>query len=430
VTFGAACAPTEGTATAVDSQPEAAAKPAAVEPWAISDGAKAAAATGEWPRFRGPNRDGISGEAGFSKTWPEEGPKEIWRVPLGGGFSGISVAGGSLFTQYSREGAEWLGAFDPATGKETWRLRMDSLYTNRFGNGPRSTPTVDGEVVYSLSAKGKLYAVDAASGKARWTKDLIEEFGARIPQWGISVTPLIEGELLLVDAGGTRGRSIVALNKSTGETAWTTGEDNPGYSTPIVFTVDGVRQAVFFTASKILAVAPADGKILWEKPWKTSYDINAATPIFVAPNRLFVSSGYDTGSELLEIRRKGEGFEVAEVWQIRTMKNQFSSSVRVGNAIFGFDNKILKAIDLATGKDLWRQRGFSHGSLFYADDHLVLLGEEGRLGVAKASPESYQEISSIQVFNGKSWTVPTLAGDRLYLRDENEMISLDLSSKP
>ncbi|MCH9649928.1 MAG: PQQ-binding-like beta-propeller repeat protein [Deltaproteobacteria bacterium] len=383
---------------------------------------------GEWPQFRGPNRDGISAEKGLLESWPAEGPKEIWRAPVGEGFSGISISGGRAFTMFNRQEAEWLVAFDAATGRELWELRIDSPYTNRFGDGPRSTPTVDGDTVFALGAQGKLFAAEAATGKTIWSRDLVKEFGAGIPTWGISTAPLVDGKLLLLDVGGNSGQSLVALDKTNGKKVWASGKDLAGYSAPIVFDVAGTRQAVFFTGSKLTAVAPLNGEVLWSRSWKTDYDINAAAPIFVPPNRLFISSGYDVGAALFELVSSKNGWEAVEVWKGRNLKNQFSSSVRVGGQIYGFDDSTLKAIDLETGEDLWRHRGFGHGSLIYADGSLIILGEKGKLVLAEATGEAYREKASWQAFSGKCWTLPTLVDGRLFLRDEKEMISLRVAS--
>jgi outer membrane protein assembly factor BamB len=424
----AACGGQEASVQATAPEKAEATAPAVSTPWQISEAALAAARDGEWSQFRGAQREGISGETGLLAPWPAGGPKVRWRVPLGEGYSGISVAAGRVLTQYQKDSAQWLGAFAVADGKPLWKLRLDGAYSNSFGDGPRSTPTVDGSVVYALSALGKLYAVEAASGKVLWTKDLVQEVGARVPEWGVSTSPLVEGDLLLVDAGGTQGRSVIALNKATGEKVWAAGDDGAGYSAPIAFTAGGQRQAVFFTAKQLISVDPASGQVLWTYPWKTSYDVNAATPIFIPPSRLFVSSGYDTGAALLELRPGGRGLKAEQVWKSRGLKNQFSSSVRVGPAIYGFDNKTLKAVDLATGEDLWRERGFDHGSLIYADGHLVILSERGRLALVEASATAFQEKGAVQIFEGKCWTAPSLAGGSLYLRDEKELVSLDLKA--
>ncbi len=387
-----------------------------------------AAVTGEWPQFRGPNRDGVSSQKGLLESWPKKGPQELWRVDVGSGFSGISVSGGRAFTMFNRDGGEWLVAFDAASGKELWQLRTDSAFTNSFGDGPRSTPTVDGSTVFAFGANAKLFAADVATGEVRWQRDLVKDFGARIPTWGVATAPLVEGDLLLLDVGGRAGASLLAFNKGSGEEVWSVGDDLAGYSAPIAFTVGETRQVVFFTGRNVTAISPADGRVLWSEAWKTDYDINAAAPIFIAPNRLFISSGYDVGAALFELSSVEGVWKASEVWRGRNMKNQFSSSVRVGEVLFGFDDSTLKAIDLATGKDLWRHRGLGHGSLIYADGSLIVLGDKGDLVLVEASGKAYEEKAAVQIFDGKCWTTPALVDGRLFLRDEKEMISLRVAS--
>jgi outer membrane protein assembly factor BamB len=188
-----------------------------------------------------------------------------------------------------------------------------------------------------------------------------------------------------------------------------------------------VRQILFFTAASVLGVRPADGTELWRIPWKTSYDVNAAMPVFVAPDRFFVSSGYDVGGAVYRIAVDGQRVEVEQMWKNREMKNQFSSSVLVDGNLYGFDDKTLKCIDAATGERRWAQRGLGHGSLTYADGNLIVLGDRGTLVLVEAKPDAYREKSRTKVFETKTWTVPTLAGGRLYLRDQNELVSLDVA---
>jgi outer membrane protein assembly factor BamB len=247
-----------------------------------------------------------------------------------------------------------------------------------------------------------------------------------MPQWGISTSPLVEGDLLLIDVGGRPGAALVALAKGTGLAKWTTEEDQPGYSAPIAVTIAGKRQIVFFTGSRLLGVAPDDGKTLWEVRWRTSYDVNAATPIFIPPDKVFVASGYDTGSGLFRIAVDGAGLRADQLWRSPGMKNQFSSSIHHQGTLYGFDNAILKAVDAASGEERWKARGFGHGSLTMADGHLFVLGDRGKLALVEATPAEYREKGGFQVVEGKCWTVPTLADGRLYVRNEREVVALDV----
>jgi len=381
----------------------------------------------DWPQFRGPRNDGISGEAGLSKSWPEGGPPELWRVELGEGFSGISIVGGRAFTMFAVAKDEFVVCLDASTGKEIWRSRADDKWKDRFGNGPRSTPTVAGKTVFALSARGTLVALSVEDGKRLWVKDLAEEYDAKPPRWGFSGSPLVEGRALLVDVGGKEAGSVVAFDTATGKEIWRAQEDKAGYSTPLAVTIAGKRQVVFFTGTGVVSLAPADGSLLWRMPWKTSYDVNAATPVYIAPDKIFISSGYDVGGAVIRVKSSESGFEVEDTWKSREMKNKFSSSVLHGAHLYGFDESTLKCIDAGTGEMRWQARGLGHGSLFYADGHLVVLGDKGTLVLVEATPEEYREKARTQPFKGKTWTVPTLSDGRLYLRDEKEMIALDIS---
>lgn len=385
---------------------------------------------GDWPQFRGPNRDGVSTESGLAWQWADRGPRIVWRIPLGGGFSAISVAHGRLFTMFSSKGDEVLGAFDAESGSEIWRRRVDSAYRNSFGGGPRSTPTVDGSVVYAMGAQGVLLAVDASTGQRVWNRDLKVDFSAQVPEWGVASSPVVDGDLLLIDVGGRDGYSVVALNKHDGDLVWHSQSDLPGYSSPIVVSVAGHRQAVFLTGTRAVGLDVANGSLLWSLAWKTRYDVNAATPILVGPDQILLSSGYGVGAALIQLRPAGETVSLQEIWRSRRMKNQFSSSVVVGDTLYGFDNTILKSIRLADGEENWLARGFGHGSLFSVDRRLVVLGEQGRLAVVKASPDEFEELASTQLFSGKAWTVPTVSNGRLYARDENELLAISLTDEP
>lgn len=378
-------------------------------------------AAADWPQFRGPNRDGISPEPAVLKSWPASGPKVLWKAPLGEGYSQVVSAKGRLYTLAQQGEDQVAVAFDGATGKQLWRSRIDREYNDGQGDGPRSTPTVDGELVYALSAHGKLAALRTGNGQVAWQHDLRAEYGANPPQWGVSTSPLVEGNLLIVNVGGSGNKSIVAFDKTNGKPVWTSQGDGAGYSAPIAITVRGVRQVIVFTADAILSISPKDGRLFWRSGWKTDYDVNAATPIFLAPDKLFVSSGYGTGSALLQINRSN----VTEVWRSRGMKNQFSSSVLHDGVLYGFDDATFKAIDAATGKERWKQRGFGHGSLILAGGHLIVLSDRGKLALVQATPEAYRELGNAQVLEGKCWTSPSLADGRLYVRNEEQLIAYD-----
>jgi outer membrane protein assembly factor BamB len=381
----------------------------------------------DWPQYRGIHQDGRSAETDLLTSWPDSGPREIWRFELGDGYSGMAVAGGRVFTLFGSSGDELAIALDAATGKELWRMRLDSNRSDDQGSGPRSTPVADGELVYALGARGKLFALSASSGEVAWKLDLVSEFGARVPRWGVSVSPLVEGDLLLLDVGGKPGYSLVALDKKTGEVRWHSETDKPGYSTPVGVTVDGVRQILFFTGSSLVSVSPEDGSVYWRHPWKTSYDVNAAMPVFVSPDKVFISTSYDKGATLLQMKVADGDVQIDEIWRDRVMKNHFNSSVLVGDHLYGFDDGTLKCIEAATGEEIWAKRGFSKGSLLYADGGLIVLGERGQLASVEATPAGYRERASFQLFKTRTWTMPSLSEGRLFVRDQGNLVALALN---
>ena len=385
-------------------------------------------ARAEWPQWLGPDRTGISTETGFLKTWPKNGPEVLWKKNLGAGFSGISVADGHVFTMFAEGDDEFVVCLNEESGDEIWRFRTGGMFEEwQGGDGPRSQPTVDGERVYVLGAGGRLFALKVANGDTIWTVDLVDGLGSRFPRFGFSTSPLVEGDLLFLEAA-TRDGTFLALRRNDGKVAWASQNDVASYSSPIALDLAGARQVVYFSGDAVVGLSPVDGSLFWRYPWKTSYDLNIATPIFVPPNQIFISSGYDHGAALLRIEAASDGFSVTRVWESRRMKNHFGTSMLVGDYIYGFDNAILKCIEARTGKEQWKHRGYGKGALIYADGHLILLSDNGRLALAMATPDGFVEKAGAQVLSGRSWTMPTLANGRVFVRDMRKIVCLDLRS--
>jgi outer membrane protein assembly factor BamB len=380
----------------------------------------------DWPSYRGADGTGRSAETDLLVTWPLGKPEELWRIDIGGGYSGIAIQSDRAFTQFGRGGDEIAAAFDVANGKEIWRAIVGKDRPDGQGGGPRSTPTADGDLVFVVGAYGNLRAFEVADGTPVWSHDLVADFGARIPQWGVSASPVVAGDLLLIEAGGRSNHALLGLDKATGAVRWHARSDKPGYSTPIVVTIAGREQAVFFTADGLVSTALADGRPLWEFGWKTSYGVSAAMPVFVPPDKIFISTGYGKGAVLLKVSAAEAGLEVEEIWRSAVMQNHFNSSVLVDGYLYGFDNATLKCIEAASGQETWAKRGFGKGSLLYADGHLLVLSERGVLLSIEAAPEEYRETGRVQILNGKTWTMPSLANGRLFLRDEGEMVAVSL----
>ncbi|HSF39154.1 MAG TPA: PQQ-binding-like beta-propeller repeat protein [Thermoanaerobaculia bacterium] len=383
------------------------------------------ALAGDWPRFRGAKQDGISPETGLPRSWPEGGPRVVWKRAIGEGYSGVSVASGRLYTQDSDEKTEFVLALDAATGKEIWRVPIGDKLVDPMGNGPRGTPTVDGGTIYALGSMGRLAALQAADGGTIWTVELVQAFGAKRPTWGYSGSPLIDGDLLVLEVGGTEKRGIVAFEKATGKVRWGAKEGDAAYSTPVLMTIGGIRQYVTSRRAgpETVSLLP-DGTLHWTHPGPPTV---VTSPLFIPPDKVYVSAGDDGGAVLFRVKTEGGKATTEELWKTRGMKNHFHNAVLVGEHLYGFDNATFKCISVATGEPAWAQRGLGKGSLLAtADGLLIVLSDRGKLLLVEATPESYKELASVQAMEGKSWTSPTLANGKVYLRDEDEMIALDL----
>lgn len=402
--------------------------PAAGNTPAVTKAPAAKLLPGNWRQWRGPRADGISPEK-ILLDWPDNGPQQLWQKAPGTGFSGISVDGGKLYTMYADGSDEYLSCMDVLSGEEVWRQRTGAHYRDRQGgDGPRTTPVIEGDRVVTMSAYGTLYAFNKKDGSLIWKKDLPAEFGARMPRWGFSATPLIDKGLVLLDVGGRSGYSAMAFKLSDGSVAWHGGNDNPGYSSPVTVATGGVEQALFFTGTKLTAVSAKNGKVLWEYPWRTSYYVNVATPIILPGDRVFISSNYDYGAAVLQMTANGSQVSVKPLWENKSMRNHMATSIFYNGYVYGFDNGTLACVDVESGETQWKKRGFGKGTLVLADGHLVVLGERGQLVLAKAEPNAYREVANAgQVINGRCWTVPTIAGGKLFLRSLKEIVCLDIS---
>lgn len=386
-----------------------------------------AQSAGNWPQWRGPNRDGISKETGLLKQWPAEGPPLAWKATgAGRGYSSFAIYNGKLYTMGLRGDREFVVAFDVATGKEAWATAHGSAFRNDRGDGPRGTPTVDGDRVYALGGNGDLSALDARTGKIVWSKNILEEFGGSNIVWGISESPLVLGNKLLVNAGGP-GASIVALNKANGSVIWKSQSDKAGYSSAIPVEINGVTQVVFFTGQRAVGLDSKDGRLLWEYERPSNRTANAATPI-VRANRIFISSDYGTGGGVVEIKPDNRA---EEIYFTKDMKNHHSSSVLVGDYLYGFSASILTAMKFDTGELAWRDRSVGKGSLVYADGHLYLLSENGVVGLVEATPTGYKEKGRFRIQQDSlpTWAHPVVAGGKLYLRDQDTIYAYDVREK-
>ncbi len=381
----------------------------------------------DWPQWRGPNRDGLSAEKGLLKAWPAGGPPLAWQAKgAGEGYSSFAVSQGRLYTLGARGDAEYVIAFDAASGKQLWERQHGRRFSNDRGDGPRATPTIEGDRVYAYGASGDLSVLDAATGEPYWTINLLKQFRGSNIQWGLSESPLVLNDRILVNAGGT----IVALRKTDGSAIWKTGGDEAGYSSAVGQKVGNVNQAIFFTSAKAIGVDIDSGRQLWSYGQVANDVANIATPI-VRGNHVFLSSDYGTGSALLELTPSGNSVRAREVYFTRQMKNHHATSVLVGDHLYGFDSAILTALKFDTGEVAWQNRSVGKGSLVFADDRLYLYSEGGVVGLAEASPTGYREHGRFEIKSGRlpTWSHPVVSGGKLFLRDQDNLFAYDVRAK-
>jgi outer membrane protein assembly factor BamB len=385
----------------------------------------------EWFQWRGPNRDGISAETGLLQDWPKLGPPQVWKITgVGNGYSSFSTSGGRLYTLGARSGSEFVIAIDRATGKKVWETLNGRRYENDRGDGPRSTPTVEGDRLYVLGGSGDLTCLENATGKKIWSINLVQKFGGVNPYWGYSESPLIVGDRIIVNAGGRRA-SIVAVSKADGSTLWQQHNDAAGYSSPVLMRTGSLNQVIFFTDSHTLAVDPRDGRLLWTYNKANNGTANVATPI-VRGTRVFVSSDYGTGAALLEVRAAGNLATANEVYFTREMRNHHASSVLVGDHVYGFSSSILTALKFDTGEMAWRDRSVGKGSLIFADSRLYLYSEDGVVGLAEANPAGYREHGRFtlgQQSGLPTWSHPIVAAGLLIIRDQDAVYAYNVRAR-
>lgn len=380
----------------------------------------------DWPQWRGIHRDGMSPETGLLKSWPEGGPKQIWKATgLGEGFSSFAVVKGRIYTQGQRENQEYVMAYDAATGKKLWETAAGSAFRERRGHGPRGTPTVDGTVLYALSADGTLVCLNLADGKQVWSQNIVERYKGEVPHWGISESPLVDGNRVIVTPGGSDG-TLVALDKRNGNPLWKSkGSDGAAYSSPIIVDSGGLKQYVTLTSGGAVGVAASTGEMLWRYDKVANRTANIATPLF-AKDHIFVSTDYGTGCALLKVAATTG--KTTEVYFNREMKNHYSSSVLVGGHLYGFSSTVLTAMNFLTGDVSWRDRTVGKGSVTFADGMLYVFSERGQVALVEAAPDAYKEKGRFSIPAGEfnTWTPPVIANGRLYLREQDNLYSFDI----
>lgn len=383
--------------------------------------------SGSWPQFLGPGRNGRLPDVHLARDWSANPPREIWRREIGAGWASFAVVGNIAVTLEQRGSEELVVAYDLRTGEVVWVHADETRYEGSLGGvGPRTTPTVDGDRVFTLGATGILNALELTTGRPIWSRNVVEENDAVAPEWGKSCSPLVVDGLVVVSAGGGDGRSLVAYDRESGELAWSGGDDRSGYASPLVATLGGVRQIVILNAASVVGHHPATGAVLWQRPWPAGQP-NVAQPLPLDGDRLLVSSGYGVGAEMLSIGPGAAGeLEVELVWKSPRLKAKFAHYLEFEGHVYGLDDGVMVCLDPATGERCWKRGRYGHGQMLLVGDLLLVQSERGELVLVEPNPEELTELARFPVIDGKTWNVHTLAGRYLLMRNEREAVMLEM----
>ena len=426
----------------------------------------------DWPNFRGPDYNGVSGESNLSFDWPADGPEILWKAEIGTGYSSMAVSDGKVYAmgntgippveeeeeeededdedeedideeeededededEEEDEGPKWatmspegnfdiVYCFNASTGEKIWQYKYPApLVPYGYEGGPSATPTVDSGRVYTLSKNGILLCLNAKTGEEIWQKNLIKEYDIKIAMWGLAGSALIVDDMVIVNAA----EKGMAFNKYDGSLIWKNGTGPTGYATPVPYTFNGKKCIALFGSKYMYGLDTSTGEELWSVPWETMYDENNPDPI-ISDDKIFICTGIGTGCALFDIREN----KLTQIWKNKKMQNYLNGSVLYKGYIYGPDNTSLTCMDFKTGDVVWAQKGFGWASLIIADDKLIFMNDKGKLFIAEASDEGYKEIASAQIMSTKrSWTLPVLANGRIYARNSvGELVCVNISSK-
>jgi outer membrane protein assembly factor BamB len=384
----------------------------------------------DWPQFLGPDRNGVSHETGLLTSWPEKGPPILWEKSIGEGYSGPIVAGNKLILFHRLGNEEVVECLEADTGKKLWKYSYPTEYADDFGkgNGPRATPLIAGERVYTLGADGELLGLDLLNGKKIWHHHLMKEYELAENFFGIGTSPLVEGELLLVNVGPAGG-GVLAFHKETGKEVWKSKCESASYSSPVAVTIDGTRHVFFFTMYGLVSVDPKTGAIRFRKPWRSRQrsSVTAASPL-VVNDQVFISASYGTGAVLLRVQKNG----AEEIWKSdEVMSNHYNTCIYHDGFLYGCDGRQeqraqLRCVEWATGKVRWTKEGFGCANMILAEGKLITLSENGDLMLLEANPDDYKELARFHVLDKPCRAPLALANGRLYARNDHKLLCWNL----
>ena len=381
------------------------------------------------PQFFGPAREGVIHGAHLEPDWTTHAPKQLWRQPCGPAWSAFAVVNGRAFTQEQQGEDELVTSYEVLTGRRIWaHTNHVRFFQWQGGEGPRATPTVNQGQVFAYGATGILDCLDAETGQKVWSRDVLGENHLSNLTWGVSCSPLVYDDFVVVSGGGNNGPTILAYQRKTGEPLWHSGTDKASYTSPVLATLAGKKVVISANAASLTAHDATTGKLLLDQPWSTDKWPKASQPVVLDEDRVFLSAGYGVGCVMYKVKAKEDGMLAAtELWKNLRMKAQFNSiSVRAGY-LYGLDDGLLACVDIATGERKWKDGHYGSGQTLLVDDLMIVQTEPGAVVLAAAKPEAFVELGSIPALSVKTWNHPTLAGRYLLVRNSEEMACYELA---
>ncbi len=379
---------------------------------------------GDWPEFRGPNRDSRLTGVRIATDWKANTPREVWRHRVGPGWSSFAVVGTHLYTQEQRGEDEVVVCYDTNTGNELWSHKDTARFTEAIaGPGPRATPTFHEGKLYALGAAGRLNCLDPATGRVLWTRDLVADSEAKVPTWGFASSPLVAQGVVTVFAGGPEGKSILGYHATTGELAWSAGKGELSYCSTQRARLGEVEQILIATEAGLTAFEPAHGQVLWQHDWPMEGMARIVQPAVLDGSDVLIGTGFNYGTRRVRVSRESDGWTTQEIWTSHAIKPYYNDHVVHQGHFYGFDGPFLTCVSLEDGKGKWRARGYGNGQvLLLADQGLLLvLSEKGEVALVEASPEGHKQLGKFQAIEGKTWNHPVIAHGKLFVRNGEEM---------
>jgi outer membrane protein assembly factor BamB len=394
-------------------------------------------AAAQWPQWGGADRDFKIDSEPLAETWPDAGPKQLWKRRLGDGFASIAVGADRLYTMYRTDTSEFSVALEARTGNTIWEVKQDSPFTDtmaEWGPGPHVTPLVTGDLVITIGTNGVMHAIHKNSGEVAWKHDLPAEFGIEIRARGYACNPIAYDDMVVIQGGAfeKKGLAVLAFDRETGSLRYKTGDFGPSYASPLLIRFNDQDQLLALMVSELVGLNPRTGEVLWQFEHKNDVGVNASMPLWDGRDTIFLSSAYDSGSRAVRLTTEDGRVVPKELWFTRKIRIHFGNAVLVGDHVYcssGMGSALFGAVDIHTGDIPWRQRGFGRANVLHADGKLIILDEDGDLAIARAAPDRLEILARAHVAEPHAWAAPTLVDGTLYLRDRKHIMALDLTRR-